>query len=259
MTELLLPDDVPSVLLGCEFSRNGIGRSGNSVFRVETPDQRSLIVKLFEPARADTALQEYTRLNWLGEVGVSAPRAHGIYETTSHHWLIMERLPGLNAVISDDPAHRKMEAVAHALAELHALDPGLCPYDETISVKIANAQENLGDGAVDELDFDEDHSNMTAAQLFDELVKLRPASEDVVVVHGDASLPNLLLNEGQFSGFIDCGKVGLSDRYQDIAICCRSIRRNLGDVWIEPFLRAYGLTSVDHRRMRFYRMLDEFF
>jgi aminoglycoside phosphotransferase len=29
--------------------------------------------------------------------------------------------------------------------------------------------------------------------------------------------------------------------------------------WVAPFLRTYGLQEVDEKRMRFYRMLVEFF
>jgi len=68
-----------------------------------------------------------------------------------------------------------------------------------------------------------------------------------------------MLDDGRFTGFVDCGKLGSSDRYQDLAICCHSIRFNLGREWVGPFLRAYGLTKINQQRMRFYRMLDEFF
>jgi aminoglycoside phosphotransferase len=37
------------------------------------------------------------------------------------------------------------------------------------------------------------------------------------------------------------------------------IRANLGREWVGPLVAIYGLTSADERRMRFYRMLNEFF
>ena len=62
-----------------------------------------------------------------------------------------------------------------------------------------------------------------------------------------------------FTGFVDCARVGCADRYQDIALVCRSIEYDLGQEWVAPFLRTYGLPHVDDERLKFYRLLDEFF
>lgn len=259
MTAPSVPFDVPVFLREYEFSQDAIGKSGNSVFRLDAPGQPPLIAKIFDGSSKLAAAREYARLNWLCSAGIAAPQALNISNTKTSCWLIMECVPGCNAVASNDEPATKVSAVAEALIRLHALSTSTCHYDETLSVKIASARENILNGLVEEHDFDEDHRHMNAHQLFAELMSIKPTVEDIVVVHGDASLPNFILTDGRLSGVVDCGKIGLSDRYQDLAICCRSIRLNLGDEWVDPFLRAYGLVSLDNERLQFYRMLDEFF
>ena len=172
---------------------------------------------------------------------------------------IMECILGKNAAEALDEPATIVHEVATALADLHSLAADACPFDETLSTKLPRARINVDDNQVDIEDFDEEHRGMNSIDLFHAMEQLRPTSEEIVVTHGDACLPNIMFDAGKFSGFVDCGKVGRADRYQDLALACHGIKFKLGAKWIGPFLRSYGVNNVDERRMRFYRMLDEFF
>jgi aminoglycoside 3'-phosphotransferase-2 len=125
--------------------------------------------------------------------------------------------------------------------------------------KITRAKENVARGLVDESQFDEANAGRSAASLLKTLLATRPSNEELVVTHGDACLPNFILDGRRFVGFVDCARAGLADRYRDLALACRSIEYDLGEEWIDPFLHAYGLHQVDRQRLAFYRLLDEFF
>jgi aminoglycoside 3'-phosphotransferase-2 len=254
-----IPEDLAADLRGYVMRRDLIGELGDHVFRFDAPSRPALIAKLFERANTEAAEREAQRLCWLPSAAVPAPHLLAVSSTATHVWLLIECLPGTNAADSSEQPAIKVHCLADALKRLHAFPVETCPFDETLAVKLARANANVHAGVVDDLDFDTDHRGLTAEQLFERLTALVPPCEDVVVAHGDASLPNFMLDRGLFTGFVDCGRLGRSDRYQDLAICSNSIEVNLGSGWIAPFLHAYGLPSVDEKRMRFYRMLDEFF
>jgi aminoglycoside phosphotransferase len=63
----------------------------------------------------------------------------------------------------------------------------------------------------------------------------------------------------QPTGMLDLGRLGVADRYQDIALALRHLEANFGPAWREPFARAYGVADIDESKLAFFRLLDELF
>ena len=95
---------------------------------------------------------------------------------------------------------------------------------------------------------------MTPLEVLDELERTRPSSEDVVVCHGDYCFPNMLLEDGVVTGYLDVGELGLADRWWDIAVGAWSVTWNVDPRWEPVFYEAYGV-EPDSERIRYYRLL----
>jgi kanamycin kinase len=147
--------------------------------------------------------------------------------------------------------------IAGLTRRLHALPVEGCPFDRTLARSVPAAQAAVADGHVDLDDLDDEHRGWTNDQLLANLAATTPTTEDLVVCHGDLSLPNLIVDArtSTVTGVIDLGRLGIADRYADLAL----ITRDLDPSQAHRFLAAYGAASPDVSRLAFYRLLDEFF
>ncbi|WP_163273106.1 APH(3')-II family aminoglycoside O-phosphotransferase [Chelativorans alearense] len=257
------PTDIPASFMaelrGYSWVLQTIGRSDAAVYRLEDGDRPTLFVKTERTHPLGELAGEASRLRWLRERPVACPEILAEAAEDGRAWLLMSAVPGRDLASSPElSAERIVEIAADALHRLHQLNVADCPFDHTLDRRIALARLRMEAGLVDEEDFDTERLGRTARQLFGELLERRPSDEVPVVAHGDACLPNLLAHNGHFTGFVDCGRLGMADRHQDLALAGRSIAHNLGGQWVEPFFRCYG-AEPDLDRLAYYRLLDEFF
>jgi aminoglycoside 3'-phosphotransferase-2 len=244
---------------GYEPEEVATGRSTSMVYRLVSPKMPALFLKAAAGFDAAELKTEHDRLRWLAG-RASVPPVLGFAVEPDRAYLLTEGLPGMNA--AEVPARLRPQVTiqfAVALRKLHSIDPGECPFDRTLHQVLPAARARALAGRVDESDFDAERLGQTAIQLLGPLVEERPGFEDLVVTHGDACLPNAIFDDGSFSGFVDCGRCGRADRYQDLALAARSIRRNFGPHFATEFFDAYGMDRVDADRISYYQLVDEFF
>lgn len=246
-----------AALTGYQCHRITLGKSNANVWRFDGSGETLFLKSERLHALAELP-GEAARIAWLGKTAVPAPRLHEFFEADGHSWLLMSALPGTDLTHLTDRPDRLIEVLASGLRAIHALDPATCPFDHTLAPRLATGAANVEAGLVDESDFDTGHIGWTVPEVLDWLLANQPPGGDLVVTHGDASLPNIMAESDRFSGFIDLGRLGVADRWQDLAIACRSVTYNCGKSYIAPFLAAYG-AEWDQQRHDYYNALDELF
>lgn len=200
------------------------------------------------------------KLEWLqGKLPV--PEVLYYHKDDANEYLLLSEIQGINASDKSYEADLPlvMELLASGLKALHSVRIEDCSFNQKLEVKLKEAKRRVENGLVDEEDFDEIRKGLKAKYLYKELVLSKPQNEDLVFIHGDYCLPNIILDKGKVSGFIDMGRAGVADRYQDLALALRSISANFGREHIPLFLKKYGLIEIDERKIDYYQLMDEFF
>lgn len=244
-------------LASWSWQRITLGQSDAAVWRLHKKDD-VLILKSAPAHPLSEMPGEIARLQWLAGTDVPAPVIKDAFDAEGLHWLLMTALPGQDLTEMVDRPDAVVHILAESLKALHALDIATCPFDHRLENRLATGTRHVAAGLVDEDDFDEAHVGWTAQSVLDWLLTNRPQTHNRVVTHGDASLPNIMGNQGAFSGVIDCGRVGIADPWQDLTIACRSLEFNCGKAHVGKFLAAYG-ADWDEERYRYYNALDELF
>ena len=240
------------------------GQSGAEVWRLEGAGER-LFLKV-APSLNNPGFslgEEVEKLRWMLARGLPVPEVLDFVEQGGAEWMLTRALEGRDAALSPLEPVRVVRVLADALSLLHATPLENCPFDQRLDLKLEQAQIRLEAGRVDPEDFDTENLGQDVRKLYQTLLERRPDTEALVFCHGDYCLPNVvLLESGVLSGFIDVGRAGGADRYQDLALVTRSLEGHHNPSFhglSGLFFEHYGLEKVEQDKLEYYRLLDEFF
>lgn len=262
--KLKLPKSIKNELKDLTYEVDSMGMSGSGIFLF--PDR---VLKVQEDS--EEAASELQAMQWLsGRLSVPEVIAHQCEEGKSY--LLMTRAAGRMAC---DKCYMRnpeklTELLSQALQELWQVDISACPLDWRLDRKLKVAHFYVENNLVDTENVEPETFGpggfKNPEDLLQWLTTHRPA-EELVLSHGDFCLPNIYIEDnGKFS-FIDLGRTGIADKWQDIALCYRSLKHNYAGKYggkeypgfiPEMLFEKLGL-EPDWEKIRYYILLDELF
>ena len=241
------------------------GESGAAVFRSA---DGARYAKCVPAAEAADLRAERDRVAWLGDQGVPGPHVLDWHSGDAGVCLVTSAVTGVPAdQLSAADLRASWRHIAEAVRLLHQLPASQCPFSRRLDAMVAAARDVVAYDAVHPEFLPVEQRHTPAAEL---LARLTPQlterreqeAADTVVCHGDLCLPNIVLDPRtlEVSGFIDLGRLGLADRYADLALLLANARETWTDeerarAADEAFAERYGI-ALDHDRLRFYLHLD---
>ena len=169
------------------------------------------------------------------------------YIQAQQDWLLTRKMPGedcLSRQYLEDP--RRLSALqGEILRQLHDTPLPLSIPNRTAAY-ILSAWEHHRTGRYDASHFPDNWGYRCAEEAIAVVEQAAPMLQADTLIHGDFCLPNVMLKNWQFSGFIDLGAAGAGDRHMDLHWGIWSLGFNLKtDAYGDRFLDAYGRDRID--------------
>lgn len=207
---------------------------GGLTGRVDTEPAR--FIKWNPLGSGESLAAEAERLDWLASRHLS-PAVVDLVTADDAELLVTLALPGRSAV---DPVwlarpNEAIRAIAVGLRALHGLPVAECPFEWSVASRVAVAA--------------------AAGKSPPATLGAEPEVDEFVVCHADPCAPNTLVgDDAAFVGNVDFGRLGVADRWADLAVATMSFGWNYHDYDEWVFWEAYG-AEPDAERIAFYREL----
>lgn len=214
---------------------------------------------------------EHLMMAWLADK-LPVPKILCSEKENGINYLLMSRIKGKMACsteILENPIHL-VKVLADGIRMLWRVDVSKCPCNNSLDNKLRLAEIRVRNNLCDMENAESTTYGVNGFENPEELLqwlKENRPDEELVFSHGDFCLPNIIIKEDKINGFIDLGCSGIADKYQDIALCYRSLQHNCDGKYGGGVYEGFDATILfeelnivpDWNKIKFYILLDELF
>lgn len=181
------------------------------------------------------------------------------YEKSDFDYFLTSRVKGEDCTYHkylEDPK-RLCDTIATLLRALHEMDFSDCRVDRVQSY-IETVEESYKRNHFDN-DLTDETRKLTRDEAYRIACENKGYLKNEVLLHGDYCLPNIMLDDWKFSGFIDLGNGGVGDRHIDLFWGAWTLKFNLGtDEYRDRFFDVYGRDKVDFDKLKIIAAMECF-
>ena len=196
--------------------------------------------------------REYKMTRYFHGKGLAA-RVVEYYFTVGNDYLLTEKLRGDDCTAQKylEQPERLAEMFGARLSFLHSLDYTGCPVPNHTERYLFKSEQNMKAEQYDKSHFPDSFGYANAEQAWAVIEKQGHLLKTDTLLHGDYCLPNIILDDWRFSGFIDLDNGGVGDRHVDLFWGAWTLWFNLKtDKYRDRFLDAYGRDKIDEELLR---------
>jgi kanamycin kinase len=170
------------------------------------------------------------------------------YISAASDWLLTEKIHGDDCITAKYLAQPKRlcDTLAERLVLLHSLDFPDCPIQNHSERLLAKAEHNKRTDTYNKEEFPDSFGYASAEEAWAVAESRGHMLKNDTLLHGDYCLPNIILNDWKFAGFIDLDNAGVGDKHVDVFWATWSLFFNLHThKYRERFIDAYGRNKID--------------
>lgn len=259
-----LPKSISKIIGDRPYSLDTIGMSNSQVLCFD-----DFVLKIEK--QCEESDNEHQMITWLSDK-IPVPEILCFEKDNGINYLLMSKIDGEMSCSNKMMENPKLlvKLLAEGLRMLWNIEISNCPYCNSLDDKLKLAEIRVYNNLCNTEDAESDTYGVdgfeSPVELLQWLKNNKPV-EELVFSHGDYCLPNIFMKDNNINGYIDLGRSGVADKYQDIALCYRSLKHNCDGSYggkVYKDLNALVLFDElkivpDWDKIKYYILLDELF
>ena len=246
-----LPQEFRTLVCGAEFFDS---RSSPEAKVLYVNKDGGYFIKISSKGNLET---EAKMTEYFSRFNLSKPPL--AYICADKDYMLTEKISGEDCTHYLDNPSRMVDIIAEKLHALHSIEALSCPIKDRMGAYFNLAEENFKKGVFDNAFITNKYAHLNANEAWNLVEQNRCIFSNNALIHGDYCLPNIILNNWNFSGFIDLGNAGVGDKHVDLFWGAWTLNFNLKtEKYRDRFFDAYGRTEIDFDKIDLISVAESF-